>query len=175
MLSDVNLHYLTLAARCPVSGCWPSCLYWYWYGLYVFQEVLIVVLAILFKPIFIPYFEPILFCKFWHLCFLHYAAQSTCHDYHCLLPDLAPVACGLYLLQGEDATGLDLLPTLGIVKSQLQDLGLATGPSSTSLSAVGACTVRWHQHSTGVCRFLANVNSRSRSLYAIARPSVVCL
>jgi len=26
MLSDVNLHYLTLAAaRCPVSGCWPSC------------------------------------------------------------------------------------------------------------------------------------------------------
>ena len=23
MLSDVNLHYLTLAARCPVSGCWP--------------------------------------------------------------------------------------------------------------------------------------------------------
>jgi len=24
MLSDVNLHYLTLAARCPVSGCWPS-------------------------------------------------------------------------------------------------------------------------------------------------------
>jgi len=26
MLSDVNLHYLTLAPRCPVSGCWPSCL-----------------------------------------------------------------------------------------------------------------------------------------------------
>ena len=26
-----------------------------------------------------------------------------------------------------------------------------------------------------VSRFLANVNSRSRSLYAIARPSVVCL
>jgi len=25
MLSDVNLHYLTLAARCPVRGCWPSC------------------------------------------------------------------------------------------------------------------------------------------------------
>jgi len=25
MLSDVNLHYLTLAARCPVSGWWPSC------------------------------------------------------------------------------------------------------------------------------------------------------
>ena len=22
MLSDVNLHYLTLPARCPVSGCW---------------------------------------------------------------------------------------------------------------------------------------------------------
>jgi len=27
MLSDVNLHYLTLAARCPVSGCWPSSFY----------------------------------------------------------------------------------------------------------------------------------------------------
>ena len=27
---------------------------------------------------------------------------------------------------------------------------------------------------TDVVRFLANVNSRSRSLYAIARPSVVC-
>jgi len=26
MLSDVNLHYVTLAARCPVSGCWPSCI-----------------------------------------------------------------------------------------------------------------------------------------------------
>jgi len=26
MLSDVNLHYLTFAARCSVSGCWPSCL-----------------------------------------------------------------------------------------------------------------------------------------------------
>jgi len=26
-----------------------------------------------------------------------------------------------------------------------------------------------------ISRFLANVNSRSRSLYAIARPSVVCL
>jgi len=25
MLSDVNRHYLTLAARCPVRGCWPSC------------------------------------------------------------------------------------------------------------------------------------------------------
>jgi len=25
------------------------------------------------------------------------------------------------------------------------------------------------------CTFLANVNSRSRSLYAVARPSVVCL
>jgi len=25
MLSDVNFHDLTLAARCPVSGCWPSC------------------------------------------------------------------------------------------------------------------------------------------------------
>jgi len=25
MLNDVNLHYLTLPARCPVSGCWPSC------------------------------------------------------------------------------------------------------------------------------------------------------
>jgi len=25
MLSDVDLHYLTLAARCPVSGCWFSC------------------------------------------------------------------------------------------------------------------------------------------------------
>jgi len=25
MLSDVNLHHLTLAVRCPVSGCWPSC------------------------------------------------------------------------------------------------------------------------------------------------------
>jgi len=25
MLSDVNLHYLTLAARCPVSKCWLSC------------------------------------------------------------------------------------------------------------------------------------------------------
>jgi len=24
-LSDANLHYLTLAARCPVSGRWPSC------------------------------------------------------------------------------------------------------------------------------------------------------
>jgi len=28
MLSDVNLHYVTLAARCPVSGCWPSCYHW---------------------------------------------------------------------------------------------------------------------------------------------------
>ena len=28
MLSDVNLHYLTLAARCPVSRCWPSCFNW---------------------------------------------------------------------------------------------------------------------------------------------------
>jgi len=28
MLSDVNLHYLTLAARCPISRCWPSCLSW---------------------------------------------------------------------------------------------------------------------------------------------------
>ena len=28
---------------------------------------------------------------------------------------------------------------------------------------------------TGVLKFLANLNSRSRSLYAIARPSVVCL
>jgi len=27
MLSNVNLHYLTLVARCPVSGCWPS--YWH--------------------------------------------------------------------------------------------------------------------------------------------------
>jgi len=25
MLSDVNVHYLTLVARCPVSGCWLSC------------------------------------------------------------------------------------------------------------------------------------------------------
>ena len=25
MISDVNIHYLTLAARCPVSGCCPSC------------------------------------------------------------------------------------------------------------------------------------------------------
>jgi len=25
MLSDINLHYLTLAVHCPVSGCWPSC------------------------------------------------------------------------------------------------------------------------------------------------------
>jgi len=25
MLSDVNLHYLTLAVHCPVIGCWPSC------------------------------------------------------------------------------------------------------------------------------------------------------
>jgi len=28
MLSYVNHHYLTLAARCPVSGCWPSCNYY---------------------------------------------------------------------------------------------------------------------------------------------------
>jgi len=27
MLSDVNLHYLTLAAHCPVSRCWPPCLF----------------------------------------------------------------------------------------------------------------------------------------------------
>jgi len=32
-------------------------------------------------------------------------------------------------------------------------------------------TVQVYQDST----FLANVNSRSRSLYAVARPSVVCL
>ena len=29
MLSYVNHHYLTLAARCPVSGCWPSCTFYH--------------------------------------------------------------------------------------------------------------------------------------------------
>ena len=36
-------------------------LYWYWYGLYFYLEVLIEVLAILFKPIIIQYFLAILF------------------------------------------------------------------------------------------------------------------
>ena len=39
-------------------------LYWYWYGLYFYLEVLIEVLAILFKPIIIQYFLAILFFKF---------------------------------------------------------------------------------------------------------------
>ena len=37
MLSNVNLHYLTLAARCPVSGCWPSCPVDFWMGLTTVQ------------------------------------------------------------------------------------------------------------------------------------------
>jgi len=49
-----------------------------------------------------------------------------------------------------------------------------------SLRFVGL-SVRMHTTTEGVVdeyiltQFLANVNSRSRSLYAIARPSVVCL
>ena len=40
------------------------------------------------------------------------------------------MACGLDLLQGEEVTGLGyLLPTLGIVKSQLQELGLLDRPA----------------------------------------------
>ena len=34
---------------------------------------------------------------------------------------------------------------------------------------------RNHDFKVGGVQFLTNVNSRSRSLYAIARPSVVCL
>ena len=39
-------------------------LYWYWYGPYLYQKVLILVLAILFEPRSIQYFSAILLQKF---------------------------------------------------------------------------------------------------------------
>jgi len=41
-------------------------LYWYWYGPYFYQQVLILVLVMLFEPKNIQYCSAILFQKFEH-------------------------------------------------------------------------------------------------------------
>ena len=62
-------------------------------------------------------------------------------------------------------------PHFRLIWPGVSELGWVLGQTVSAYFRQNSASVKYSY----VCHFLANVNSRSCSLYAIARPSVVCL